>query len=488
MYRPCHLRRKVLITLALLLYLVFTTLSFRAAAAAENPILYLFWGDGCPHCEKEKVYLNVLREKYPELEMRWFETWSYPEFAQLADTMRQAYGLTRSSVPLTFIGNWSEIGYLSDEKTGLDIEKQIIACIQHECTDPLVKLGPQKIAWTIMDQARKKTPVGWEQFSATIPPRKELFPSTEAPTSLPTATPVSSSQPASENTSISSQPPSQPPENSSAQIEKLVQPTPISSSASKPQSGSKDDIVQLPWNIQVNVSKIGLPLFTIIIGGLDGFNPCAMWVLCFLLTLVIYAKSRARILLIGGIFVLASGFIYFLFMIAWLNIYKLVGYIKVLTKVIGFVAIVIGLINCKDFFFFKKGISLTIPESAQPKLFKQMRNIINTSALPGVILGTIVLAVTVNLFELLCTAGLPAIYTGILEMQAFSKFQEYAYLVLYNVIYVIPLVVIVSVFAWKMGGRKLTEKEGRILKLVSGVLMLTLGIILLVKPQILMFG
>ena len=171
-----------------------------------------------------------------------------------------------------------------------------------------------------------------------------------------------------------------------------------------------------------------------------------------------------------------------------LNLFMFVGYVKYLRIAVAVVAIVMGVINCKDFFFFKKGISLTISESAQPKLFQRMRNVLNASALPGMLVGTIILAVTANLIELLCTAGFPAIYTRVLTLQEIPVTQYYAYLVLYNLIYVIPLAVIVGIFAWKMGGRKLTEKEGRILKLVGGVLMLALGIILLVKPEILMFG
>ena len=246
-------------------------------------------------------------------------------------------------------------------------------------------------------------------------------------------------------------------------------------------------IIELPVFGAVNVKKIGLPLFTLIIGGLDGFNPCAMWVLCFLLSLVIYAKSRAKILVIGGIFVFASGFIYFLFMAAWLNLFMIVGYVKYLRITVALVAVVMGLINCKDFFFFKKGVSLTIPESAQPKLFKRMRSVVNASAWPAMIFGTIFLAVTANLIELLCTAGFPAIYTRILTLNELSTAQYYIYLALYNIVYVIPLAVIVAIFGWKMGGRKLSEKEGRILKLVGGSLMLALGLILLFKPQLLMF-
>ncbi len=128
--------------------------------------------------------------------------------------------------------------------------------------------------------------------------------------------------------------------------------------------------------------------------GLDGFNPCAMWVLCFLLSLVIYAKSRAKILTIGGIFVITSGVIYFLFMAAWLNLFLFVGYVKALRIAVGVVALVMGVINCKDFFFFKQGVSLTIPEAAQPKLFKKMRDVVHTAALQGMIAARSRLAVT----------------------------------------------------------------------------------------------
>ncbi|MBD3305886.1 hypothetical protein GF339_05820 [candidate division KSB3 bacterium] len=455
-------RSVVLVVLAILSVSI---LSFAdVSAASEHPVLYFFWGDGCPHCEREKEFLQKLHEEYPELEIRSFETWDHPDFRELADTMRKAYGIQSSSVPMTFLGNFTVTGFRSEENTGAAIEQQVVHCIKQGCIDPIEKIGPRNIAWLILDQAARKTPVGWEQTPAEIPPRRDkefdvLQPVQQSTTDQPAS---SGSSGQSDETTVSGE----------------SRQTPL----------QKAESVSLPFLGEISVSQTGLPLFTLIIGGLDGFNPCAMWVLSFLLTLVIYAKSRAKILLIGGIFVLTSGIIYFLFMAAWLNLFMFVGYVKILRIAVAVVAIVMGLINCKDFFFFKKGISLTISESAQPKLFKRMRKVINTSAVPGVILGTIVLAVTANLIELLCTAGFPAIYTRILTLQDFSATQYYLYLVLYNVVYVIPLAVIVGIFAWKMGGRKLNEKEGRILKLVGGLLMLALGIILLVKPQILMFG
>ena len=424
------------------------------AAETDHPILYLFWGDGCPHCEQEREFLYTLQEKFPALEMRWFETWNNNAFAQFADAMQKAYHLGTTSVPLTFIGTWSLIGYQDALSSGVEIERQIVACLQQGCPDAVNKVGPHAIVARIQAEVAQKKPVGWEWFPAAIPPRQNV------------PFPVKTSVQARNITSRQ-------PQHST--------PTPAAGTT-----------LALPGlgNVEAEkfVEKIGLPLFTLVIAGLDGFNPCAMWVLCFLLTIVIYAKSRLKILLIGGIFVIASGVIYFLFMIAWLNMFMLVGYVNALRIGIALVAIVMGVINCKDFFFFKRGVSLTIPEAAQPKLFKRMRAIVHTSALPAMILGTLALAVTANLIELLCTAGFPAIYTRILTLHKLPVAQYYVYLALYNVIYVVPLAVIVGIFAWKMGGRKLTEKEGRLLKLVSGVLMLVLGLVLLLNPQLLMFG
>lgn len=421
----------------------------QTASAADHPILYLFWGDGCPHCHDEKEFLKDFPQKYPEVEMRWFEIWNHKEFALLAEAMRQQYKITAASVPITLIGRWSLVGYSGDEKSGQEIEAQVVDCIKNGCVDALATLGPRQAVWLVQEQAAKRAPLGWELFPATIAPRKDMTFNVALP--APHTTPAPSS------------------------------------SANAPEENTAD----VPLFGKISADKLGMPLFTLVIAGLDGFNPCAMWVLSFLLTIVIHAHSRKKILLIGSIFVITSGVIYFIFMVGWLNLYQislLKRYGNYLRIAVALVAIVMGVINCKDFFFFKRGISLTIPESAQPKLFKKMRELAHSQATFGMIFGTIVLAVTANLIEFGCTLGLPAIFTNILTQQKFSAFQQYFYLTVYNVIYVVPLAAIVGVFAWKMGGRKLTEKEGRILKLVGGLLMLTLGVILLIKPELLRFS
>jgi hypothetical protein len=207
-------------------------------------------------------------------------------------------------------------------------------------------------------------------------------------------------------------------------------------------------------------------------------------VLFLLLSILVYARSRKRMLLIGGTFVFFSGFIYFLFMSAWLNLFLHAGQLKIITKIAGMIALIIAIINIKDFFLFKKGISLSVPEKAKPKLFERMRNLLKATSLPSMLAGAIVLAIAANTYELLCTVGFPIVFTRVLTLSNLTPLQYYLYLIFYNVIYVIPMGVVVLIFAITLGSKKLTERQGQILKLISGMMMLGLGGILLINPDL----
>ena len=250
----------------------------------------------------------------------------------------------------------------------------------------------------------------------------------------------------------------------------------------------KEKIVNIPIWGSIDTSKISLPLFTIIIGLLDGFNPCAMWVLLFLLALLVYTKSRKRMFIIGGTFILISGAVYYIFMAAWLNFFLLIGFLPYLRIVVGLFAAVIGFINIKELFFFKKGISLSIPESVKPKLFVRMRKLVHESSLPIALVGVSILAFTVNTIELLCTAGFPAVYTKILTLNNLSAFSYYAYLFLYIVMYMIDDMIVFTIAVVALSSKKLTEKQGKWMKFIAGFMMLVLGLLLVFKPELLMFG
>ena len=257
------------------------------------------------------------------------------------------------------------------------------------------------------------------------------------------------------------------------------------SRASDVECTEKGKAVYIPWLGSLDSSQMSLPVITVVIAGLDSFNPCAFFVLFSLLGLLIHAKSRRKMLLIGSVFVFFSGFIYFLFMAAWLNLFLVMGQVDLITKLAGSVAVVIALINIKDFFVFKKGVSLTIPDSAKPKLFDRMRKLLKSTSVVSILIGTAVLAVAANAYELLCTAGFPMVFTRILTLNSLSSAWYYFYLIFYNTIYIIPLSIIVILFTVTLGKRQLTEDQGRLLKLVSGAMMLALGAVLLLNPTVL---
>jgi hypothetical protein len=190
-------------------------------------------------------------------------------------------------------------------------------------------------------------------------------------------------------------------------------------------------------------------------------------------------------LLIGSTFVGISALIYFFFMAAWLNLFMMIGAVPAITLIAGMVAIIIGIINAKDYFLFRQGPSLSIPESAKPGLYRRMRELLRANNIATMLLGTAALAVAANSYELLCTAGFPMVYTRLLTLNELSSVQHYGYLVLYNFIYVIPLMIIVIFFSFTLGAYKLSEQQGRYLKLLSGLMMLGLGLIMLFVPDLL---
>jgi glutaredoxin len=243
------------------------------------------------------------------------------------------------------------------------------------------------------------------------------------------------------------------------------------------------ETLSLPLIGELGVARIGLPLFTLALGLLDGFNPCATWVLLFLLSFLVHLRDRLRIALVAGTFVLVSGLVYYAFMAAWLNVFLVAGMSDSLRVGLAVLALMIGAVNVKDFIAFGKGVSLSIPEAAKPGLYARMRSVIRAEALSSSLLAVAMLAVVVNFIELLCTAGLPAIYTAVLTQQQVGTGGYYAYLGLYILGYIADDALMVTLAVIALGSKKLTENTGRWLKLLSGVVMLVLGLVMLLRPD-----
>jgi glutaredoxin len=245
------------------------------------------------------------------------------------------------------------------------------------------------------------------------------------------------------------------------------------------------DGVEVPLLGRVTARDVGLPAFTIVLGLLDGFNPCAMWVLLFVLSLLVNLRDRRRMLAIGGTFVAVSGMVYFAFMAAWLNVFLVLGHSRLVESLLGVIALGIGALNVKDFAAFGHGPSLSIPEAAKPGIYARVRRIVYAERLAPALAGAVVLAALVNLVELLCTAGLPALYTHVLARRALPVWQHYAYLGLYNACYMLDDAVVLATAVVTLERYKLGERGGRWLKLLSGAVLVMLGVLLLTgwSPQ-----
>ena len=244
----------------------------------------------------------------------------------------------------------------------------------------------------------------------------------------------------------------------------------------------EEETIDLPWLGRIDAGRLGMPLFTLAIGLVDGFNPCAMWVLLLLLSILVNLRDRGRILAIAGTFVLVSGAAYFAFMAAWLNVFEWIGMLRPVQITLGLLAVAIGLVHVKDFVAFHRGPSLSIPEAAKPGIYARIRRIVTAENLPAAVAGAFVLAVLVNMVELLCTAGLPALYTSILTQRDYSAATRYAYLGLYILAYMFDDALMVAVVVASLSRLRLQETGGRWLKLVSGAVILGLGLVMLFRP------
>jgi len=242
----------------------------------------------------------------------------------------------------------------------------------------------------------------------------------------------------------------------------------------------REDSIEIPLiGRKISVEEAGLPLFTIVIGLLDGFNPCSMWVLILMISMLATLGDRLKMLAIAGTFVAIEGIAYFAFMAAWLNLFLLVGLSRASEIAIALLAIVAGAINLKDFFAWGRGVTLSIPASAKPGIYARVRAVLHAERLGPALVGAAVLAVLVQIVELLCTSGFPALYTRILTLRQLDTATYYGYLLLYNLMYMLDDIVVLAVGIVTLSHRRLQEKEGRVLKLVAGLVMLGLGAYLL---------
>ncbi len=239
------------------------------------------------------------------------------------------------------------------------------------------------------------------------------------------------------------------------------------------------DGIVLPIIGEIVPADYSLPVLAVILGLVDGFNPCAMWVLVYLISLIATLRDRKRIWLIVGSFVLASGVLYFLFMTAWLNAFLFIGYVRPVTTVIGLVALGGGILQIRGFVETKGAVVCEVTdEESRKKTMTRIQKIVSSPLTLGTIAGIIALAFLVNSIEFVCSAAIPAIFTHVLSLASLSTFQYYGYILLYVLVFMLDDLIIFGSAAIAMTS-SLGDRYAKYFRPVGATILIILGVLLL---------
>ena len=250
------------------------------------------------------------------------------------------------------------------------------------------------------------------------------------------------------------------------------------------------DEYNLPILGKVNPKKVSLPVLAVVLGLVDGFNPCAMWILLFLITMLINTKDRKKMWILGLIFILTSGIVYLAFMLTWLNLASFISKIFFVRLLVALVALIIGFINLNNFYKSTKkddGCEV-VDKKDRKKIMNQIMKITKEKSFILAIGGIIILAASVNIIEMMCSIGLPLIFTQILAMNSLSFGSYMLYMFLYILFFLIDDIVIFVIAMSTLKVTGISTKYNKYSHLVAGIITILIGLLLLIKPSILMFN
>lgn len=401
------------------LFIFFFFFSFSDVHAVENEkvTLYLFHGDGCPHCREEIEFLDTIKNKYDNLEIVKYETWYDEENSELLEDVKEFLDVESGGVPFTVIGDITILGFGSG--TGSRIERAI-------------KFYDDNLYVDVVEQVKNGTN------------EKEVK---------------------EENM-----------ESTSDKFEKEEKKT--------------DDslTVNLPIIGKVNLKSVSVMSGAVILGLLDGFNPCAMWILLFLISMLIGINDRKRMWILGLSFLITSAAVYMAIMLSWLNIVVKMTTVIWIRNIIALIAVIGGIFNLRSFYKSHDGGCNVVDDKKRKKIFSKIRKFTSEKNLFLALIGVIGLAISVNFVELACSAGLPLIFTQLLAINGISGMNGFMYTLLYIVFFLFDDMIIffIAMITLKVTG--ISTKYSKYSHLIGGILMIIVGLLLLFKPEWLMFS
>lgn len=397
---------------SIILGIILSCLIILPVNAKENEMikLYLFYGDGCPHCAAEKEYLAEVKEKYKNVEFVYYEVWKDIDNQQLFEKVRDELEITRTGVPLTVIGETPIIGY--SESVNSKIDRAIEFYSENEYTDVVSK---------IKDGTYVKEDNDVNEF------------------------------------------------------------------LEEEEKTDEESTVEIPLIGSLNLKNVSLSTAALILGFIDGFNPCAMWVLLFLISMLIGMKNKKRMWAIGLTFLGSSAFIYMLIMLSWLNLVVEISTSILLRNIVAVIAVGGGCLNLYNYFKHQDSGCSVVDEKKRKNVFERIKKFTKEKSLILALIGTIALAFSVNIIELACSAGLPLVYTQLLALNGITGFRAFLYVLLYVIFFLMDDLIIFFVAMRTMEVTGISTKYSKYSHLIGGILMIIIGGLLLFKPEWLMF-
>lgn len=418
---------KFLIVFAILLLLPVS------AKADEKVInIHLFYGNGCPHCAAEEEFLSDYLKDRTDVKLYKYEIWYDSHNQELLSKVQKEMGTTnKNGVPFTVIGKKTIVGY-ANGVTDEQIKDAINYYLNNDYRD---------YAGEITGKV-KKTEV------------KEDTTKDESKTE----------------------------DKKENKIEKAD---------GTKDSDQTDENVTVPVLGKINAKKVSLPILAVVLGFVDGFNPCAMWILIFLITMLFNMKDRKKMWILGLTFILTSGIVYLMFMLAWLNLATFISKIAFIRLLIAVIALVVGLINVYKYIdsLKKKDEGCDVVDKKdRKKIMEKIISITHEKKFIIALLGIMVLAASVNIIELMCSIGIPLLFTQILAMNNLSTFSYMIYMFIYIFFFLIDDIVIFVISMVTLRVTGLSTKYTKYSHLVGGIIMLIIGLLLIIKPELLMFN
>lgn len=416
----------------LIVFAVFLLLPVSAKADEKVINIHLFYGNGCPHCAAEEEFLSDYLKDRTDVKLYKYEIWYNSHNQELLSKVQKEMGTTnKNGVPFTVIGKKTIVGY-ADGVTDEQIKDAINYYLNNDYRD---------YAGEITGKV-KKTEV------------KEDTTKDESKTE----------------------------DKKENKIEKADD---------TKDSDQTDENVTVPVLGKINAKKVSLPILAVVLGFVDGFNPCAMWILIFLITMLFNMKDRKKMWILGLTFILTSGIVYLMFMLAWLNLATFISKIAFIRLLIAVIALVVGLINVYKYIdsLKKKDEGCDVVDKKdRKKIMEKIISITHEKKFIIALLGIMVLAASVNIIELMCSIGIPLLFTQILAMNNLSTFGYMIYMFIYIFFFLIDDIVIfvISMVTLKVTG--LSTKYTKYSHLIGGIIMLIIGLLLIIKPELLMFN